>query len=156
MGLAPDEKKCHSQTLKVEEIYIENRSILWVEWNGSPLKCILQMTTWKLLLGKPTGLSKSPLNLGGDVVRKKRKSQRKIYMRKKEWDREGERKQSYSFEKAHVDQWSTSKIIESWRLRVKRNTFSSLSNQHRVLWWVWRFARFSICLLLMSSIIQDL
>lgn len=42
----------------------------------------------------------NPLNLGGVVREREKEEQRKIYMGKKV-DREGERKQSCSFEKRH-------------------------------------------------------
>lgn len=112
----------------------------------------MEMATW----GKTYWTFQESSELRGDVVREreKRRAEKDIHGKKGVRQRGRERKQNYSVWKSHhVGQWSTSKIMESWLLRVKRNTFSSLSNT-RVLWWVWRFACFSICLVLMSRIVK--
>lgn len=134
MGLVPDEKKCHPQTLKVKEIYIKNSLSSESSWMDHLWNVFYKWPHGNYYLGKTYWTFQESSELGGDVAkeREKRRAEKDIQGGKKKWDRKGERENKAThFEKGtHVDQWSISKIIESWLLRVKRNTFSSLSNQH--------------------------
>lgn len=63
MGLAPDEKKCHPQTLKVKEISLKIvcplSRVEWIIFEMYFTNDHMEMVTQE----KPTGLSKNPLNL---------------------------------------------------------------------------------------------
>lgn len=88
----------------------------------------MEMATW----GRTYWTFQQSSKLGGGGVRgeEKKKSKRRNTGRKEEGDRE--KNKTSQFEKGiHIGQESTSKIIESWLLKVKGNIFSSLSNQHK-------------------------